>query len=258
MAHFVSTTNQINAEGLTKLLWMNVIKYHGIPRTIVSDRDPRFTSAIWKQLSKGWGSELRMSTSYHPQTDGQTENANKLLEIMLRAYVNENQTDWDDYLPALEMAFNNSVNESTGASPYYIVYGLHPDSPTSLLAIAADENSDNPKVQQIREKTKNVHKFVCQNLKKAQKKQKTQADKHRRPANFSVGDLVLVRAQYLQRQIDGPVPKLKEPWIGPFPIEEICSTNTYRVQLPDLYRMHSVINALNLRKFRPRRITSKN
>lgn len=257
MAHFIPTTNQINAERLASLLWVHVVKYHGIPRTIVSDRDPRFTSAIWRNLMKGWGSELRMSTSYHPQTDGQTENANKTLEIMLRAYVNENQTDWDDYLPAAEMAFNNSVNESTGTSPYYIVYGLYPDSPTSLLAIAADEDSGHPRVQQIREKVKDVHQFVCQNLKKAQKRQKRQADKHRRPANFSVGDLVLVKANFLQRQVDGPVPKLKEQWIGPFPIEEKCSANTYRVQLPESRQIHPVLNAEVLRKFRPRRTTSK-
>jgi len=87
----------------------------------VSDRDPRFTSNFWKALCKRLGTNLNMSTSHHPQTDGQTECANRTIEDMLRAYVAPHQSDWDEHLITAEFAYNNSVQASTGFTPFYLI-----------------------------------------------------------------------------------------------------------------------------------------
>ena len=104
------------------------------PRLYVpEDRDPRFTSNFWKALCKRLGTNLNMSTSHHPQTDGQTERANRTIEDMLRAYVAPHQSDWDEHLIAAEFAYNNSVQASTGSTPFYLNHGRHPHTPLSLL-----------------------------------------------------------------------------------------------------------------------------
>ena len=98
---------------------------------MISDKDPRFTSAFTVELYKRMGTKQAMSTAYHPQTNGQTERMNRILEDVLRHFVAPNQADWDSYLFHAEVAVNNAVQESTGASPFYLNYGHHPWTPLS-------------------------------------------------------------------------------------------------------------------------------
>ena len=126
-AHFAATVTTIDAPGLAKLMYNNVVRHHGIPNQIVSDRDPRFTANFWKCLWKLTGTTLAMSTAYHPQTDGQTERMNRTLEDMLRANTNYEQDNWDEYLITLEIAYNNSVQASTGFTPFFLDSGQHPN-----------------------------------------------------------------------------------------------------------------------------------
>ena len=115
MIHCIPTTTKVTAPELAKLFFDNIFKYHGLPSVIVSDRDPRFTGNFWRALFASVGTRLAMSTSRHPQTDGQTERANRSLEEMLRSYVSRRTDDWSEKLSALEFAYNNHQQASTGA-----------------------------------------------------------------------------------------------------------------------------------------------
>lgn len=135
MLHCFPTTTTVTAPQLAKLFFDEIVRHHGVPSSIISDRDPRFTSSFWQQLWKQLGTKLAMSTAYHPQTDGQTERANRTIEEMLRAYVNSKQNDWDQHLTAVEIAYNNSKQMSTGFSPFYLNYGQHPSTPLSVSSV---------------------------------------------------------------------------------------------------------------------------
>ena len=131
MAHFIATTTSVTTTQTAQLVFQHVVKHHGLPRTIVSDRDPRFTSSVWRSLWKLMDTQLYMSTASHDRTDGQTERINQVLEDMLRAECNHNQDDWDQLLPCAEFAYNSRKNASTTYSPFYTNYGFHP---TTLAA----------------------------------------------------------------------------------------------------------------------------
>ena len=126
MAHFVATTTTIDAPGVAQLFFNEVVRHHGYPANLVSDRDARFTSKFWQTLAKLSGIELRMSTAFHPQTDGETERTNRTLEQMLRAYVNYAMDNWDNMLPYAEFAYNNSKSASTQITPLHANLGRHP------------------------------------------------------------------------------------------------------------------------------------
>jgi hypothetical protein len=127
----------VTAEGLAEIFEREVFKHHGIPKDIVSDRDFRFQSNLWKMVQK-------MSKAQHPQSDGQTEKANGILEDTLRHFVGPYQTDWDDYLAVAEFAMNNSWNQSIPNTPFMLNFGQHPDTPSALAL-----RSKNPPVDQF-------------------------------------------------------------------------------------------------------------
>ena len=142
MVHFIPCKTTITAPQTANIVFEYVVRHHGIPSIIISDRDARFTSMFWKSLWKLLGTKLNMSTAYHPQTDGQTERTNRTLEEMLRAYVNYQQSDWDDYLISAEIAFNNSFQLSTGYSPYYLNHGFHPSFPIQMTSESEQESKN--------------------------------------------------------------------------------------------------------------------
>jgi hypothetical protein len=129
--HLAPTTTTVTAPQLAHLFIDYVFRIHGLPTSIVSDRDPRFTSIFWKALFKRLGSKFSMSTTHHPQSDGQTESASRVVEEMLRAFTNYKQNDWDKYLSLVEFAYNNSIQASTGITPFFANYGQHPNIPTT-------------------------------------------------------------------------------------------------------------------------------
>ena len=101
-------------------LWTRWYRLHGLPRVIVSDRDTKFTSNFWKEVCRVMGMTLAMSSGFHPQTDGKIERANRSIEEMLRVYVGKRQNDWDDRLGMIEFAYNNSIQSSSGCTPFYL------------------------------------------------------------------------------------------------------------------------------------------
>lgn len=175
MVHYVPTTTNVTAPKLAKIVLREVCRLHGIPESILSDRDPRFTAHFWRALWDQLGTKLVMSTAYHPQTDGQTERANRTLEEMLRSYVNITQSDWDEHLSVLEMAYNNSKQISTGFSPFYLNTGQEIQMPLDL-ALGAARACKNPEAaDRILELRKDLQ-LAKDSIRKAQQRQGHYAD----------------------------------------------------------------------------------
>ena len=129
MVHLVAVPESITAEGCARVFIDTIFRLHGLPRELVSDRDPRFTAAFWRSVFQTLGTRLTMSTSDHPETDGQTERANRVLEEILRGYVHS-FTSWSEFLSMVEFAINNSVHASTTLTPFYVNDLRHPRVPT--------------------------------------------------------------------------------------------------------------------------------
>jgi len=126
MSHFVATTEKMTAEGLAKLFRDSVWKLHRLPESVISDRGPQFAAGMTKKLNKMLGIETKLSTAYHPETDGQTERTNQELEQYLRMYVNHRQNNWAEWLATAEFAFNNKVHAATKMSLFQVNYGREP------------------------------------------------------------------------------------------------------------------------------------
>ena len=123
MVHLIPTQTTVKASEVAYLYYKEVVR---LPKSVVSDRDTKFTSHFWKELNRLLGTKLLMSTAFHPQTDGVTERANRTVNQILRAIVNDDQDNWVDCLPAVELAINNSINASSGFSPFELNYGRNP------------------------------------------------------------------------------------------------------------------------------------
>ena len=130
--HAVATVTECSAADVAFLFLNTVFKLHGAPQELVSDRDTRFTSGFWTEVCQLMQIKRSMSTAYHPQSDGQTDRMNRVLEDMLTHYVSPNQTDWDKHLPMVEFAINNAYQESVKATPFMLNYGQHPHTPASI------------------------------------------------------------------------------------------------------------------------------
>ena len=124
--HLVPTTMTVTTRGIAGLILKEVMRLHGIPESIVSDQDTKFTSIFWKELHRLMGSKLLMSTMFHPQTDGETERANRSIAQILCTVVSNNQKDWSDKCLMVEFAINSSINATTGYAPFELNYGYMP------------------------------------------------------------------------------------------------------------------------------------
>uniref|UniRef100_A0AAV1TVZ2 Integrase catalytic domain-containing protein n=1 Tax=Peronospora matthiolae TaxID=2874970 RepID=A0AAV1TVZ2_9STRA len=132
MAHLAAVPDSIDGEGTAKLFMDRVFRQHGLPVAIVSDRDPRFTGKFWTSVFKVLGTRLDMSTADHPQTDGQTERVNRVINDILRSICADTPRRWSAMLPLVEFALNNAVHASTGFTPFYINGLTHPRVPLTL------------------------------------------------------------------------------------------------------------------------------
>ena len=240
-AHFVPSTTTATAVDVARQFFDNIFKLHGLPITIVSDRDTRFTSRFWQELHTLLDVKLALSTAYHPQTDGQTEVMNKTLKTMLRAFVDNKQSNWDQLLPSLEFAYNNAINASTGYSPFFLNTGQHPRLPIMMLS---PPNSSVPSVDSFLSEHATTLTMAQDALQRAQDHQEEQANKRRRDHKFKVGDQVLLRATNITIPADsmGPADKLRPQYLGPFTLLEQHSPVTFRVELPPFYKIHDVFH----------------
>ena len=248
-AHFLPVQISSPMEKLAQLYVDEIVRLHGVPKSIISDRDQRYRSGYWTSLQAALGSKLKFSTAYHPQTDGQTERVNQILEDMLRACAIELPGSWDKHLPLAEFAYNNSYQSSIGMAPYEALYGRKCRSPICWTEVSeravigpdiVDETTQ--KIEMIREK-----------LLTAQSRQKSYADKRRRPLEFDEGDHVFLKVSPMTgvgRSIRAK--KLSPRYMGPFDVIEKVGEVSYRIALPpQLPRLHDVFHVSQLKKYHP-------
>lgn len=250
MSHFVPCDTNITAPELAQHFLDHIYRHHGLPSIIISDRDPKFVSNFWQSTFKLLGTKFNMSTARHAQTDGQSERMNRTLEQMLRAFVKPpHHTDWDKWLPTLEFAYNDSVQASTGATPFFLNYGQHPKS---ILDVALPRESTGTS-QAAADWLSNIHTAIetaQEHMQKAQDRQTAYANRKRRDITFSVGDLVLLSSSGINPpSASSTAIKLQPKFYGPFPVEEVLSPLTYRLGLPPHFKIHPVVHASKLKPF---------
>jgi hypothetical protein len=177
MAHFIPCQKTNDATHITNLFFKEVIRLHGLPRSIVSDRDTNFIGHFWRTLWKNMGTKLMFSSAYHPQTDGQTEVVNKILGDLLRSLVTEHHSSWDNMFPQAEFAYNDSVNRRTGKSPFQVVYGIQPRG-FSELRESEQTATSNVSAKDFSEAMKELHDRVKQRLIDSSQEYKCRVDQH--------------------------------------------------------------------------------
>jgi len=132
LVHMAPTTDTATAADTAQLFLDMVFKNHGMPNNIVLDRDVKFTSSFWTAFCQQIGIKLKMSTAYHPETDGQTERMNRVIVDMMRHYISPTHDDWDEHLTAIQFAINNAYQQSIGTTPFRLTYGQNPLIQVSL------------------------------------------------------------------------------------------------------------------------------
>ncbi|CAN6445407.1 unnamed protein product [Victoria cruziana] len=248
-AHFLAIRATLPLDALADLYIREIVRLHGVPKAIVSDRDPRFTSRFWKAFQSALGTKLKMSSAFYPQTDGQSERTILTIEDMLRACMLEWQGEWDRHLPLVEFAYNNSYHASIGMAPFEALYG-RPCRDPGYWSDIADVRFEDPLV--LRHYSDQVH-LIQERLRTAQHRQKCYADRRRRALEFDVGDSVFLKISATKGVFRfGKKGKLSPRFIGPFEILERIGSVAYRLALPPhLSQVHDVFHVSILRKYLP-------
>ena len=244
MAHFIPCTKSISAKETADLVLNNVIRLHGIPEDIISDRGPQFASKFWKSLFSMLGTKTKLSSAFHPETDGQTERVNQVLEQYLRAYVNYLQDNWSGMLSLAEFSYNNSMHASTKRSPFFANYGFHP-----MFNILDPRPVGSVEAMELLEVIRSTQEQLKSQLHQAQQNYKMYADRNReRSPSFKTGDKVwLIRKNIKTKR---PSDKLDYKRLGPFEIISQVNPVTYRLKLPENWRTHDSFHVSLLEPFR--------
>ncbi|GJW37562.1 putative nucleotidyltransferase, ribonuclease H [Tanacetum coccineum] len=188
-AHFLPIQQGYSGSKLAEIFQQEIIRLHGTPTSIVSDRDPRFASRFWKGLQNAWGTRLKFSTAFHPQTDGQTERTIQTLEDMLRSYALEWTENWDEYLCLVEFAYNNSWHASIKGAPFELLYGRKCRAPICWNEVG-ERVIEGPELVEV---TNEKVAIAKEKLKEARSRQKSYADRHQRALEFKPGDHVFLK-----------------------------------------------------------------
>ncbi|KAA3439023.1 reverse transcriptase [Gossypium australe] len=247
-AHFISVRMDYSLDKLAELYISEIVRLHGVPVSIISDRDPRFTSRFWDKLQEALGTQLYFSTAFHPQTDGQSERVIQVLEDMLRCCILEFEGNWERYLPLIEFAYNNSYQSSIKMAPYKALYGRKCRTPLYWTKLSEKKIHGVDLIQETEEKVK----VIRDSLKAASDRQKSYADLKRKEIEFQVGDKVFLKVSPWKKVLQfGRKGKLSPRFIGPYEIIERIGPVAYRLALPpELDRIHNVFHVSMLRRYR--------
>lgn len=255
MVHFAACKFP-TAEEAAHLYLHNVVRLHGFPLRIVSDRDALFTSKFWQVLQKFSGTKLAMSTAYHPQTDGLTERNNRTMQDVLRNVVDPTQNDWDQWLAIVELAVNNTWKEAVRNTPFVLNYGQEPRTPLHFelpmtKPVSNAELDSVPAAKRIHGSMAELWRRSRMAMEAAQDRAKQYYDAKHRDVQFNKGDDVLLSTKNIKlRTPRGGVPKLLPKWIGPFKITEKIGGLAYRLELPEhMRRIHNVFHAALLKPY---------
>jgi hypothetical protein len=238
----------LKAANIVDVFMREISRLHGIPKTIVFDRDPKFTSNFWKGLFNGFGTNLNFSITYHPKSDGQTKRVNQVIEHMLRMYVMDKPSKWEDYLHLVELSYNNGYQTSLKMSPFEALYGRKCNTPVSW-----DNPADRAVVglNLLRKMEEKMIK-IKQNLKDAQDRQKSYVDKGRTHMEFKVGDRLFLKVKANKSSLKlGNCSKLAARYCGSFEILERIGPIAYMIALPASMYVHNVFHISLLKKYIP-------
>lgn len=246
-AHFLPIRVSNSADDLARLYIREIIRLHKVPIDIVSDWDTWFTSIFWTRIQETIEVKLKFSTAFHPQTDGQVEQVNQVLEDILRACVLDFKDSWDDYLPYVEFAYNNSFQVSIGMAPYEALYGCPCQAPHCWAEVGEKRLIDPDLVQVTSENIEIIRRWLLT----TQSRQKIYADTRRRRLDFEVGDHVFLKVSSMKGVIHfGKKGKLTPRFIGPFQILDRVGMVAYCLALPTpLAGVHNVFHISMLKKY---------
>jgi len=246
MAHYIPSRKDVKAQSLARIFMHEVIRLHGVPEVLTSDRGPIFTSQFWRTFWEHLSSRLTHTTAYHPESDGQTERQNATLEDYLRCYCSFEQDDWALWLDVAEFAYNDSPHASTGFTPFEVNLGRHPNNgqwPTT------GKKGRAPPARGLAAKLVDLHKELRERLAMANRQMKQQYDKHHRDVQFKKGEQVLLANRWLKSL--RPKRKLDYKYRGPFKVLKRIGANAYRIRLPKGSRAHNVFHVSMLEKYYP-------
>jgi hypothetical protein len=248
-AHLVPLKHPFNAASVAQAFLDSVVKLHGVPLSIVSDRDPIFLSKLWKELFSSMGTKLKFTTAYHPQTDGQSERVNQCIEMFLRCFVHDTPKQWRRWLPLAEFWYNSSYHSSIDSSPFKALYGCEPNMGAMPVM---DEDNLSEAAMMLRDRHAQLQRLKM-HLANAQNRMKIQADRLRSEKEYSVGDKVYLKLQpYAQSSVvNRPCPKLAFKFFGPYEILERVGSMAYRLALPTNSAIHPVFHVSQLKEFVP-------
>ena len=236
MVHYKPIKVIIDASGLAEVIIDVIVRHHGLPDSIVTDRGSLFTSKFWSSLCYFLGIKRRLSTAFHPQTDGQTERQNSTMEAYLRAFVNFEQNDWAKLLPIAEFAYNNAKNASTGFTPFKLNYGYH-----SRVSYEEDldPRSKSRTAEELSSKLRELITVCQQNLHHAQKLQKRGHNKGVKPQSYAPGDKIWLSSKYLKIKRNC---KLETKFLGPFQVLHPVGKQAYKLELLKKWRIHDIFH----------------
>jgi len=234
--HFIPIHHPYTALQIAKLFLDNVYKLHGLPKAIISDRDPVFTSNLWKELFRLTDTQLLMSSAYHPQTDGQTERLNQCLEGFLRCTVHSCPRQWAKWISVAEFWYNTAYHTALGMTPFEVLYGQSPRQ----LGIENLQLSTIPDLEKWMQERELLTRIVQQQLQRAQQRMKAQADKHRVEREFQPGDWVYMKLQpYVQSSVASRSNKtLSFRFYGPYKVLQRVGAVAYKLELPAASKIH--------------------
>ena len=247
MVHLSPCSKTINATDTGQLLWNTVVKLHGVPRVIYSDRGSQFIASSWQELWRLTGTKLAFSTAYHPQTQGVVERMNAVVSQTIRCIIHDtgNIKDWEKILPTVELAINSLPNQSTGFSPFFLNYGYEPVTPVQL--VKGNEEIKTESIGSFVRRITSIWELARDNLKRSVNLQAKYYDKKHRSVEFDEGEMVLLSSRNLKMK--GIPGKLKKRFVGPFKIEQRIGQQAYKLSLPDSWKIHPVFHVSLLKSW---------
>uniref|UniRef100_A0A453NI67 Integrase catalytic domain-containing protein n=1 Tax=Aegilops tauschii subsp. strangulata TaxID=200361 RepID=A0A453NI67_AEGTS len=245
-SYFLPLSHPYTATSVAQLFIQQVYKVHGLLGAIVSDRDPVFTSHFWQELFKAGGTQLRLSTANHPQTDGKTERVNQCVETFLRCFMQACPRRWSFWIPLAQFWYNNSHHSAIGMTPFKAMFGYEPRH----WGITAENTCSVPVLKSWIEERDTIQELLQQHLNRARQLMKSQADKKRSFRTFEVGDQVYLKLQpYIQTSVaPRENHKLAYKYYGPFPTIAKINEVAYKLQLPPQATIHPMFHASLLRR----------
>jgi hypothetical protein len=246
VAYFIPVKTTFGEATLARIYLKEIVRLHGIPWKIVSDRGTLFTSKFWMSLQQAIGTKLDFSTAYHPQSDGQTERVNKVLEDLLRACVLTYARNWESSLPYVEFSYNNSYKASIKMSSFETLYGRKCQAPLMWSNIGEKTLEGPAFIKESEEKVALIRKRLLE----TQSRQKNYADNRRRELKFEEGDFVYLKVSPMRKVKRFQVKGKLAPWfVGPYPIIGRVGPTTYHLELPEsMSDIHNVFHVSQLRK----------